>query len=87
MVVLAEHLRAFERDGAVAERGSFGAAGDDADVERHVFGLRAYGFRLRALLIGDWYFEKKFYNNAVWGRFGLARAGTAEAGSPPMIRF
>jgi hypothetical protein len=45
MVVLAEHLRAFERDGAVAERGSFGAAGDDADVERHVFdlGLTALG--------------------------------------------
>jgi hypothetical protein len=32
MIVLAEELTAFERDGAVAERGSFGAASDDADV-------------------------------------------------------
>jgi hypothetical protein len=35
MIVRAQHLRAFERDGAVAEGGSFGAASDDADVERH----------------------------------------------------
>jgi len=32
MVVAAQYLRAFERDGAVAERGSLGAACDDADV-------------------------------------------------------
>jgi hypothetical protein len=35
MIVRAEHLCAFERDGTVAERGSFGAAGDDSDVEGH----------------------------------------------------
>jgi hypothetical protein len=35
VVVRTEELSAFERNGAVAERGSFGAAGDDADVERH----------------------------------------------------
>ncbi len=28
-------LRTFKADGAVAERGAFRAAGDDADVERH----------------------------------------------------
>jgi len=38
MIVLTEELRAFERDAAVAERGSFGAASDDADVERHFSG-------------------------------------------------
>ena len=32
MIVAAEHLRALKRDGAIAERGSFGAASDDADV-------------------------------------------------------
>src|SRR5579872_7211485 len=36
VIVVAEPSCAFERDRAVAERGSFGAAGDDADVERHV---------------------------------------------------
>jgi hypothetical protein len=37
MIVLAKHLRAFERDSAVAECGSFGAARDDTDVEGHGF--------------------------------------------------
>src|SRR5579864_7633356 len=32
MIMAAQHLRTFERDGAVAERDAFGAAGDDADV-------------------------------------------------------
>ena len=32
MIVLAKELRALERNGAVTESGSFGAAGDDADV-------------------------------------------------------
>jgi hypothetical protein len=32
MIVAPQHLGTFDRDGAVAERGSFGAAGDDANV-------------------------------------------------------
>ncbi len=35
MVVAAEHLRSFKRDRAIAERGSLGAASDDADVKWH----------------------------------------------------
>jgi hypothetical protein len=36
VIVFAQKLRTFERDGAVAERGPLGAAGDDTDVEGHV---------------------------------------------------
>jgi hypothetical protein len=32
MIVGAEQFRAFDADGAVAERGAFRTAGDDADV-------------------------------------------------------
>jgi hypothetical protein len=32
VIVRPQQVRAFDRDGAVAERGSFGAASDDADV-------------------------------------------------------
>jgi hypothetical protein len=35
MMVRAEQLRSFKADGAIAERGAFRAAGDDADVLRH----------------------------------------------------
>jgi hypothetical protein len=35
MIVRTEQLRTFKRDGAIAERGSLGAASDDSDVEGH----------------------------------------------------
>jgi hypothetical protein len=35
MVVRPKQLRALQRNGAITKRGSFRAAGDDADVLRH----------------------------------------------------
>ena len=35
MLVRAEQFRAFQTDGAIAERGAFRAASDDADVSKH----------------------------------------------------
>ena len=40
MVVGTEQLRAFQRNGAITERGSFRAAGDNADVLRHEVRVR-----------------------------------------------
>jgi hypothetical protein len=39
VIVLTEYSSAFERDRAVAEGCSFGAAGDDADVEHQAYEL------------------------------------------------
>jgi hypothetical protein len=51
-------LRTFKADGAIAERGAFRAAGDDADVEGHAvlssqFSVLTFQFSVDAMRISD----------------------------------
>jgi len=66
MIVLTEELRAFERDAAVAERGSFGATSDDADVERHFSGQLPAGSSVLVRTRASFDSEQRFYNGEVW---------------------